>query len=256
MKKRVKINIPVIIITLVIVIVLSSMAIFFIFPKSNTLDLSEGGKSITGDVTHDSDGLIDNYLNLSPGYKIIIAGEWLVVIIVIIIILVKGKHRFSKERKKEKEISNELTTEKIKSKYHKSKPETDLDVLHKILKENKSLSMSAISEIFKINNDIAMDWCKILEEGNLATIYYPIVGSPKVIINEEDKGKEDKVSKDKGKEDKVSKDKGKEDKVSKDKGKEDKVSKDKGKSLKIKEKKIRSLKIKIRKNEKRGKKEE
>ena len=185
MKKRGKINISVVVLVIVILIALSHITISLIFPISKTLDLAEGeAKSITGKASLDS-GIKNNYISLSTGSKLIIAGEWLAVIIIVIIILIKGKQKFSKEMK----INKELTTQKSKIKYHKSKPETDLDILYKILKEKKSLRMSAISEIFKINKDIAMNWCKILEEGNLATIHYPTVGSPKIIINEENKEK-------------------------------------------------------------------
>lgn len=186
MKKRGKINISVIILIIVILIALSHITISLIFPTSKTLDLAEGeAKSITGKISLSPEKLKDKYITLPPGSKLIIAGEWLAVILIIIIILIKGKQKFSKEMK----VNKELTTQKSKIKYHKSKPETDLDILYKILKEKKSLRMSAISEIFKINKDIAMNWCKILEEGNLATIHYPTVGSPKIIINEENKEK-------------------------------------------------------------------
>jgi len=236
MKKRVKINIPVIILTVVILIALSHITLSLIFSTSNTPNLTEGEtRSITGKVSFSPGDAIDKYVSLSPGVRLIIAGEWLVVIIVIIIVLVRGKHKFSKETEEEKKVNKDLTTEKIKIKYHKSKPETDLDVLYKVLKEKKTLRVVTISEIFKINKDTAMNWCKILEEGNFATIRYPTVGSPKITVNEttEDEEKEEDTTKNKGKENKITedKDKGKENKITedKDKGKENKITEDKDK---------------------------
>lgn len=56
------------------------------------------------------------------------------------------------------------------------KSQTDLDVLYELLKDRKQMRVSSVSGLFKISNETAMDWCKILESGNLARIEYPGMG--------------------------------------------------------------------------------
>ena len=58
---------------------------------------------------------------------------------------------------------------------------TDLDALYTILKNKKEIKVRSISNIFKIEEDLAMEWSRILEAGELVTIEYPGFGSPKVI---------------------------------------------------------------------------
>lgn len=62
--------------------------------------------------------------------------------------------------------------------------ETDLDVLYEALKNKKKFSLSAIANSFKINREVAMEWCKILESGDLAVIEYPGFGEPVIKIKE------------------------------------------------------------------------
>ena len=64
---------------------------------------------------------------------------------------------------------------------------TDLDALYTILKNKKEISVRSISNLFKIPEDLAMEWSRILEAGDLATIEYPGFGSPKVMYIEKEK---------------------------------------------------------------------
>lgn len=79
---------------------------------------------------------------------------------------------------RKKEISG------INVKEIRNKCKTDLDALYSILKDKKHLRISSIADLFKINKDLAMEWAKILESGDLATIDYPGFGGPVVIFNE------------------------------------------------------------------------
>jgi hypothetical protein len=113
--------------------------------------------------------------NLSTSLKIII-------IVQIFIIISALSYTFSYERKMKR-----LEKESIESDIKKASPsQTDLDVLYEILQKKKELGLSAISESFKIEKEIAMEWCKILESGDLATIDYPVFGEPitKIKLNE------------------------------------------------------------------------
>lgn len=54
--------------------------------------------------------------------------------------------------------------------------ETDIDSLYGLLKELKKIKISEIAMAFGIDLKKAEDWCKILEEHELASFYYPPFG--------------------------------------------------------------------------------
>lgn len=54
--------------------------------------------------------------------------------------------------------------------------ETDIDSLYALLKELKKIKISEIAMAFSIDLKKAEDWCKILEEHELASFYYPPFG--------------------------------------------------------------------------------
>ena len=88
----------------------------------------------------------------------------------------------------------------ITKKYTKSRPETDIDILYKMLKEKKVLRLISVTKLFKINEATAIEWFEILEESNLGEIKYPTFGSPRIILIEkenEKKNKEEKQNKQK-----------------------------------------------------------
>ena len=62
--------------------------------------------------------------------------------------------------------------------------ETDLDKLYEVLKIVKSIRLSVIVKVFKVDKEVAMDWCKTLEIGNFASIEYPRFGEPQLILEE------------------------------------------------------------------------
>lgn len=82
----------------------------------------------------------------------------------------------------------------------KGRSKTDLDSLYKILKEKKSMSISDISRVFKVDLEVALGWAKILESGDLAIIEYPRFGKPILTImgkaQEKSKEKNDEIKKD------------------------------------------------------------
>jgi len=116
---------------------------------------------------------------------------------------------------------------------------TDLDTLYKVLLNKKQIRISSVSKLFNIEKDIAMDWAKILESGDIAIIDYPLIGGPIIKLKNkrglnEKEGKEEAKEKDKGK--KKGKEEVKEKDKDKKKGKEEaKVKEVKGKE-KVKEK--------------------
>ena len=59
---------------------------------------------------------------------------------------------------------------------------TSLDELYKFLQENKILRIEDITSTFNINEELALNWAKILESGKLAEIINPKIGKPLVKI--------------------------------------------------------------------------
>jgi hypothetical protein len=72
----------------------------------------------------------------------------------------------------------------LKADFNKNK--TDLDTLYELLKEKKELPISAITKIFKISHEVALEWCKILESGELVTISFPSFSEPIIRIYEKE----------------------------------------------------------------------
>lgn len=70
-------------------------------------------------------------------------------------------------------VDIEIKIEKIKD-----KNKTDLDTLYDLIRQRKELKISIIAKSFHISKEIALDWAKILESGDLASIEYPAFGEP------------------------------------------------------------------------------
>ena len=99
--------------------------------------------------------------------------------------LVKGKMRLSKDIKDTRDITRHGVQ------FKKERQETDLDLLYKLLKEKKVLRLAVISGVFGVGRSTALEWARILEAGDLATIRYPTVGDPKILLNEGEKSEDD-----------------------------------------------------------------
>lgn len=111
--------------------------------------------------------------------------QWgLLLLIVIIAYLRHLKH------KKEEDIK--INYSKIKT--SKGKSSTDLDVLYDLLKNKKRLKINIIAKTFKITNDKALEWAKILENSELGVIEYPAFNEPEIRLKEENEnGGEGKI---------------------------------------------------------------
>ena len=119
--------------------------------------------------------LRENYQSTSLISKLTIAAEWSLVVVIILYIFIKNKA----------EMKKEVSEIKTPQKYRKTEKSTELDLFYNILKEKKHLRLSTVAKIFKVSKDIALEWAKTLEYGNLATIEYPRVGDPEIILNED-----------------------------------------------------------------------
>lgn len=101
---------------------------------------------------------------------IIFVVQWVLILIIILIFYAK----FLKNKKEEN-----IKTIEIKEKKGTG---TDLDTLYDLLKERKNLKISIIAKTFKINEEKALEWCKILEDYNLASIEYPAFSEPEIEV--------------------------------------------------------------------------
>ena len=153
--------------SLVLVVVLLNMG-YFVFTYGN---LSKGlsGFSI-------KDTLYSGYSQMYFGVKIFLIVQWAL----LLIILFYASFRDNIIKK----LKTETMDFHIKKNLDKNK--TDLDTLYEILKEKKELTISSISKAFNISKDTAMEWCKILESGELVSIDYPSFSEPVVRLSEKE----------------------------------------------------------------------
>ena len=101
--------------------------------------------------------------------------------IILLFIIIFAYTRFLKHRKEEDEKIKFLVIPEPKS-----KAETNIDILYNFLKKEKGLSIGAVARIFNVKKEIALEWGKILEENDLATIEYPAFADPEIKMKEEE----------------------------------------------------------------------
>ena len=103
-----------------------------------------------------------------------------IIIVVLIFLIIR------KIRKKGDTIKQDFFREKTGA------SRTDLDTLYEVLKRKKKVNMYEVERAFKIDSKVAIEWAKILENGDLAVIDYPRFGKP-VLLLVEDEENEKKV---------------------------------------------------------------
>jgi DNA-binding transcriptional ArsR family regulator len=77
-------------------------------------------------------------------------------------------------------ITQSLKSEESISKIPINHIETDIDKLMKIIDEKKIVGIEELSKALKISPERLEIWAKILEDGGLIEIEYPIIGLPKL----------------------------------------------------------------------------
>ncbi len=102
--------------------------------------------------------------------RILIIGEWFLLVLLILASLIGSKLSIKKQHVM------------LVIKKSKDKSKTDIDILYDLLKEKKKLALSSISETFKVKEETALEWAKILETADLAMINYPRFGEPELKI--------------------------------------------------------------------------
>lgn len=147
---------------IVAVILIANLAFLFYF--YGNLKSGMTGFSVLGSFSK-------AYVEMPGSSKIFIVVEWSVLILVLFGAFIRDVGV------KRKEIVG------IDLRDMHGKTGTDLDKLYNVLQDKNQLRISTIAKAFKVNRETAMEWCKILESGNLANIDYPGVGEPIVKIN-------------------------------------------------------------------------
>ena len=98
-----------------------------------------------------------------------------IIIVVLIFLIIR------KIRKKRDSIKQDFFKEKTGA------SRTDLDTLYEVLKRKKKVNMYDVERAFKIDSKVAIEWAKILENGDLAVIDYPRFGKPVLLLVEDEK---------------------------------------------------------------------
>mgnify|MGYP001571628672 CR=1 FL=1 len=91
------------------------------------------------------------------------------------LILASVIKRIQNKEEDKKEVSGVVINVK------RGKSVTELDSLYELLKEKKTLKISVISKLFKISNEKALEWAKILENHDLGEIEYPAFSEPELV---------------------------------------------------------------------------
>ena len=130
---------------------------------------------------------IDGFYEVSSvNHRIFIAFQFLLLLVIVISFFIMIRKFKLKKRLSKSDF--------IKSGNTKSR--TDLDTLYEILKNKKEIDISDIGKVFKVNPEIALEWSKILENGDLAMIDYLGFGRPVLRLLEEN-NKDANLSKEK-----------------------------------------------------------
>jgi len=108
------------------------------------------------------------FTNLNISQKIVLFVQVFVLVLIVFFILLVG----IRGRGIKKELSRQEVS--VGSK----KYETDIDILHNILKRKKKIHLSSIARAFRVDKETAMDWCRTLESSRLGSIEYPVLGEP------------------------------------------------------------------------------
>ncbi len=105
---------------------------------------------------------------------IIFVIQWFLVLVVVIIFYIN----FLKKRRKEKAKPVNMNVKKKTG----TDVDTDLDILYNLLKQKKRLKISVIAKTFKVNNEKALEWSRILENNDLVKIEHFAFSEPEVEI--------------------------------------------------------------------------
>jgi response regulator of citrate/malate metabolism len=87
-----------------------------------------------------------------------------------------------KREEKKKEPTAQADRIKSSKEKIKEKIETSIDNMLKLLEQKESISIEELAKELKVSEELIEEWAKILEEHQLVTIEYSLVGKPMLKI--------------------------------------------------------------------------
>ena len=136
--------------------------------------------TVTGAITGNSvkEAIGTFYEASSVGQRIFILSQIILLIAIIAAVFIVANKVNSKSnlRKKDYIINGE-----------NKRSRTDLDVLYEMLEKRGEVNMEGVEQAFHISPEIALEWFKVLENGELAEIDYPRFGKPVLSLPKKDK---------------------------------------------------------------------
>jgi hypothetical protein len=138
---------------LIVVVTLLEVGFFFYKYVPN--------KSFTGFSIQED--IMGSYSKISDTSKLFLITQWAVLILFLMFAYVRDGRVLNEDRKKVELDLNEISNRLRAS-------DTNLDALYAVLKKRRTLRLSTIAKAFKIKNELAKEWVKTLESGDLVTI--------------------------------------------------------------------------------------
>lgn len=122
------------------------------------------------------DLIVLHHKGLLPFYAALIPSAIIIMVALIFSII------HIRKVKKAQKITDNVRVAMIKQALNlkKRKYETELDMLYNIVKKSKRITITEISEGFKISKEKAEEWARILDEHELLELYYPAIGEPEL----------------------------------------------------------------------------
>lgn len=118
-----------------------------------------------------------------PSIAVIIA-EWVLVFSLIALMSLKKKMAEAVQKASHVEVVKK-----------KNKSDTQIDLLYEMLKKNKRLTLTKLSELFKVDKKVVEEWGRILEENDYAVVDYPRFGEIEIRLKENEIEEESKENK-------------------------------------------------------------
>ncbi len=170
MEKKRATGLHVLVVFLLLVAVLHTVAHVFLY-GTGVAGLASGGVSgfSVGDLNLAEDVEVQAQA-LSPISRLVIVAEWMALIGLVVFSMMRTRIH----------TTPALPVKEIHIELSKGPGRTDLDVLYDLLHQEKSVALSQIQKSFGVSKETVENWCKTLESGNLAEVYYPRLGEPEL----------------------------------------------------------------------------
>jgi hypothetical protein len=100
------------------------------------------------------------YNQISDSSKMFLIVQWVLLMVFLMFAYVKDGRTLVSDRRIVERDLQDLSS-------HLSESETTLDMLYSLLKKRRSLRLSTIAKAFRVDKDLAKEWVRVLESGDL-----------------------------------------------------------------------------------------